>query len=121
MIARLVTTFKPSGFNLSAPVFEYLNDIETLQREVEEDLAHGLIGKTAIHPDQVPLIHACYRVHASDLEMASHILRDDAPAVFRMYDSMCEPATHRNWARNLCKSASCFGLQQGADANSLAA
>ncbi len=50
-----------------------------------------------------------------------HILRDDAPAVFRMYDSMCEPATHRNWARNLCKSASCFGLQQGADANSLAA
>ena len=121
VIARLVTTFKPSGFNLSAPVFEYLNDIETLQREVEEDLAHGLIGKTAIHPDQVPLIHACYRVHASDLEMASHILRDDAPAVFRMYDSMCEPATHRNWARNLCKSASCFGLQQGADANSLAA
>lgn len=62
VIARLVTTFKPSGFNLSAPVFEYIEDVTTLQREVEEDLAHGLIGKTAIHPDQVPIIHACYGV-----------------------------------------------------------
>lgn len=121
VIARLVTTFKPAGFNLSAPVFEYLNDVETLEREVEEDLAHGLVGKTAIHPDQVPLIHACYRVGVSDLEMAHRILREDAPAVFRMNDSMCEPATHRNWARNLCKSASCFGLHQSPETNSLAA
>lgn len=119
VIARLVTTFKPSGFSLSAPVFEYLNDVDTLQREVEEDLAHGLIGKTAIHPDQVPLIHACYRVHAADLEMASQILCEDAPAVFRMHDAMCEPATHRNWARNLCKSASCFGLHHSAETRSV--
>lgn len=120
VIARLVTTFKPSGFNLSAPVFEYLNDVATLQREVEEDLAHGLIGKTAIHPDQVPWIHACYRVHAADLEMADHILRDDAAAVFRMHDAMCEPATHRNWANNLHKSALCFGLNHDAKASTVA-
>jgi len=112
VIARLVTTFKPSGFHLSAPVFEYLDDVATLEREVDEDLAHGLVGKTAIHPDQVPLIHACYRVHASDLEMADQILRDDAPAVFRMHDAMCEPATHRNWARRLQKAATCFGLRE---------
>jgi len=111
VIARLVTTFRPSGFNLSAPVFEYLEDVATLEREVEEDLAHGLIGKTAIHPDQVPVIHACYSVHASDLEMAERILSEDVPAVFRMHDSMCEPATHRNWAQRLRKSASCFGLR----------
>lgn len=121
VIARLVTTFKPAGFNLSAPVFEYLNDVETLQREVEEDLAHGLVGKTAIHPDQVPMIHACYRVHASDLEMASQILDTNAPAVFRMHDSMCEPATHRNWARNLSKSAACFGLHQSSQPHTAAA
>ena len=111
VIARLVTTFKPSGLNLSAPVFEYLDDAITLQREVEEDLAHGLIGKTAVHPDQVPVIEACYRVHASDLEMAELILSDQAPAVFRMHDAMCEPATHRNWANRLRKSAHCFGLR----------
>ncbi|WP_006787493.1 HpcH/HpaI aldolase/citrate lyase family protein [Thiorhodospira sibirica] len=121
VIARLVTIFKPSGFNLSAPVFEYLSDIVTLQREVEDDLAHGLVGKTAIHPDQVPWIHACYRVHAADMEMAEHILRDDAPAVFRMHDAMCEASTHRNWAQNIHKTASCFGLQQSDTANSVAA
>jgi citrate lyase beta subunit len=121
VISRLVTTFKPSGFNLSAPVFEYLDDMETLVREVNEDLAHGLVGKTAVHPDQVPIIEACYRVQASDLEMANQILREDASAVFRMHDSMCEPATHYNWAHRLRKSASCFGLRDGehADANTL--
>lgn len=114
VIARLVTIFKPSGFNLSAPVFEYLDDVETLQREVEEDLAHGLVGKTAVHPDQVPVIEDCYRVHAADLEMANRVLSADVPGVFRMHDSMCEPATHRNWARHVLKSALCFGLRDGA-------
>lgn len=111
VISRLVTTFKPAGFNLSAPVFEYLEDVATLKREVEEDLAHGLVGKTAIHPDQVPLIHDCYRVHAADLEIADLILREDAPAVFRMHDAMCEPATHRNWAKRLQLAASCYGMR----------
>ncbi|MDR0633363.1 MAG: HpcH/HpaI aldolase/citrate lyase family protein [Azoarcus sp.] len=110
VISRLVTTFKPSGFNLSAPVFEYLDDAATLQREVEEDLAYGLVGKTAIHPRQVPLIHDCYRVHAADLDMANQILREDAPAIFRLHDAMCEPATHRNWAKRLRLAASCYGL-----------
>ncbi|MDR0717930.1 MAG: HpcH/HpaI aldolase/citrate lyase family protein, partial [Azoarcus sp.] len=71
---------------------------------------HGLIGKTAIHPCQVPLIHDCYRVHADDLEMARQILHRNAPAVFRMHDSMCEPATHRNWAERLHLAASYYGL-----------
>lgn len=110
VIARLVTTFRPSGFNLSAPVFEYLDDPATLRREVDEDLAHGLVGKTAIHPDQVPLIHDCYRVHHADLEAAQQILREDAPAVFRLQNAMCEPSTHSNWARRLQQAASCYGL-----------
>lgn len=121
VIARLVTTFRPSGLNLSAPVFEYLDDAQTLQREVEEDLAHGLVGKTAVHPDQVPVIEACYRVNASDLEMAELILSEDAPAVFRLHDAMCEPATHRNWAQRLRKSASCFGLHEAANGSGVAA
>jgi len=121
VISRLVTTFKPSGFSLSAPVFEYLSDIETLIREVDEDLAHGLSGKTAIHPAQVPVIHACYRVHASDLEMANQILSADAPAIFVMHHAMCEPATHRNWARRMLRSASCFGLQDSTVTNPAAA
>ncbi|MDR1462207.1 MAG: HpcH/HpaI aldolase/citrate lyase family protein [Azoarcus sp.] len=120
VISRLVTTFKPSGFNLSAPVFEYLDDPATLRREVEEDLAYGLVGKTAIHPHQVPLIHDCYRVHAADLEMADRILCEDAPAVFRLHDAMCEPATHHNWARRLRLAASCYGLHTANTSSALA-
>ena len=112
VIARLVTTFKPSGFNLSAPVFEYLEDRETLLREVGEDMDHGLVGKTAVHPDQVPHIESCYRVHAHDLEMADRILAHDAPAVFKMHGSMCEPSTHRNWAQRMRSSACNFGLKE---------
>jgi len=119
VIARLVTTFRPSGFNLTAPVFEYLEDVVTLQREIDEDVAHGLVGKTAVHPEQVPIIEACYRVHACDLEMANRILSEDAPAVFRMHDSMCEPATHSNWARRLQTAASRFGTRDEATVDSM--
>ena len=118
VISRLVTTFKPSGFNLSTPVFEYLEDRETLLREVSQDMDHGLVGKTAVHPDQVQQIESCYRVHAHDLEMADRILAHDAPAVFKMHGTMCEPSTHRNWAHHLRNSAIYFSLREAAPVSS---
>ena len=109
VIARLATTFIPYGFALSAPVFEHFDDQETLAREVESDLNHGLIGKTAVHPDQVSLIEQHYRVSQEDLEVAQQILRPDAPGVFRLHQSMCEPATHRPWAQSMVEAARLFG------------
>lgn len=114
VISSLVTTFCPYGFSLSAPVFEYLNDSATLAREVEEDLAHGLVGKTAIHPAQVPSIERHYRVSAMDVEAAQLILAKEAPAVFGHQDAMCEPATHSAWARKTLGSVHHFGLSEGA-------
>ena len=66
-----------------------------LAHEMEEDIAHGLVGKTAIHPSQVALIEQHYRVHRSDVEAALRIMDSASPAVFKMHDSMCEVATHR--------------------------
>lgn len=109
VIARLATTFIPYGFSLSAPVFEYLDDTQTLSREIEEDLNHGLQGKTAIHPSQVPLIERHYRVRQQDVEAAMRILHHDAPGVFKLQQSMCEPATHRPWAHSILEAARCFG------------
>ena len=109
VIARLSTTFIPYGFALSAPVFEHLDDSQTLSREIEDDLNHGLVGKTAIHPSQIPLIESHYRVQQKDVEAAMLILHQDAPAVFQLHHSMCEPATHRPWARSVLQAASCFG------------
>jgi citrate lyase beta subunit len=113
VIARLVTTFRPHGFALTAPVFEHLSQPAWLDAEVQQDLAHGMIGKTAIHPDQVPQIERHYRVAQSDIELALRIIDPDSPAVFRMQESMCEVATHSSWARHIIEQARLFGIGHG--------
>ena len=110
VISRLVTTFRPHGFVLTAPVFEHLDAPTLLAQEVEEDLAHGMVGKTAIHPSQVALIEQHYRVRRSDVEMALRIVDDASPAVFKMHGSMCEVATHRAWAHGVIEQARVFGV-----------
>ena len=112
VIARLVTTFRPYGFVLTAPVFEHLDLPELLDQEVAEDMAYGMVGKTAIHPSQIALIEQHYRVRANDLEAARAILDEASPAVFRMHDSMCEVATHRAWAQRMVDQSKIFGAHQ---------
>lgn len=109
-IADLVRIFHPAGYHLSAPVFDYLDTPEVLAREVEADLQHGLVGKTAIHPTQIPVIESCYRVPREDYETATAVLASNAAAVFKSHDSFCEPATHRRWAAGVLERARVFGV-----------
>ena len=110
VISRLVTTFRPYGFMLTAPVFEYLDLPGLLDQEVIEDLAHGMIGKTAIHPTQIAPIEQHFKVSPQDLAVARAILDQSAPAVFRMNDAMCEVATHRAWAERTVEQSRLFGF-----------
>jgi len=119
VIARLVTIFRPYGFALTAPVFEYLDNPTLLDQEVSEDLAHGLVGKTAIHPTQIESIEKHYGVCEKDIEMALRIIDTDSPAVFKMHNSMCEVATHRSWALHVVAQARVFGTRKKVDANEL--
>ena len=73
-LSMLACTFRPYGFNLTAPVFEGFEHPDVLREEVERDLEHGLFGKTAVHPDQVELIEAMYAVSAEDLATAESLL-----------------------------------------------
>jgi citrate lyase beta subunit len=114
VIARLVTTFRPYGFALTAPVFEHLDIPELLDQEVAEDIAYGMIGKTAIHPTQIGPIEQHYRVKPHDLAAAQAILDESSPAVFRMHDSMCEVATHRAWAERTVEQSRLFGAHHDA-------
>lgn len=111
IISQLVTVFKPYGFSLSAPVFEYLDDKVTLQKELKLDLAYGLTGKTAIHPDQVSMIEAAYAVDSEDYEMAVSLSDHAAPAVFKMHNAMCEIATHKQWAKHIMDRQLCYGIR----------
>jgi citrate lyase beta subunit len=110
VIADLVCVFHPAGYRLSAPVFERLDTPEVLAREVEADLQHGLVGKTAIHPTQIPVIEHLYQVSREDYELASAVLHPDAAAVFKLHGTFCEPVTHRRWAAGVLERARIFGV-----------
>jgi len=111
VIHQLVATFRPFGFNLTAPVFEWLDCGKLLAREARRDVASGLFGKSAIHPDQVPIIESAYKVGVRELHAAKQILAPNAPPVFRLDGAMCEPATHRAWATLICERAKLFGVR----------
>jgi len=110
LIANLVAGFAPWGFALSAPVLEQFADADLLREEVARDIEHGLLTKTAIHPDQVAIIQDALAVPATQVEQARLVLADDAPAVFARDGVMCEPATHRAWAERLLARAALFGI-----------
>lgn len=109
-ISNLVTIFKPHGFNLTAPVCEFIQDINILNKETPKDLEYGLFGKTAIHPDHIGIIENFYRVPFTHLEMANAILKEGSPAVFGMHGIMCEKATHTNWAKEVLQRAYIYGV-----------
>jgi citrate lyase beta subunit len=110
-IAVLVTAFAPFGFSLSAPVFEHFDNPELLRAEVEHDIEHGLLTKTAIHPAQIEVIQNAYRVGAAELAEARAIMSGDKSGVFAIGGSMCEPATHRRWAALTIKRAGIYGVK----------
>jgi citrate lyase beta subunit len=109
-IAMLVGTFRPFGLPLTAPAFEGLVWPKALQAETRRDLEHGLLSKTAIHPDQVPVIEGAYRPSPEEIEAADSLLADKPPAVFRLHDAMCERATHTSWAKLVRARAELFGV-----------
>jgi citrate lyase beta subunit len=100
-----------AGFALTGPVFEQLNTPHLLEEELALDIAHGLVGKTAIHPAQIPIIHKALRVSVEDLNSAKLIVNDVAPAVFQYNGAMCEPATHYHWATKILERAKWHGVR----------
>ncbi len=101
-----------SAFRMTAPVFERMDNLELLEEELALDIEHGLVGKTAIHPSQIPVIHKALRVSVDDLNSARLILNDGAAAVFKHGGAMCEPATHHQWAKNIVARAHWHGVRQ---------
>lgn len=113
LIGEVVRDFLPHGFGVTAPVFELIDEQyqPLLEEEIRRDLANGLFGKTAIHPDQIAKIEAMFQVDRFEVEEAEAILAPDAPAVFRMGGRMCEPATHSRWARDILLRAKVYGVR----------
>lgn len=87
------------------------NKHQVMERELALDMAHGLVGKTAIHPNQIAKIERALMVTAADHQDALRIL-NSSQAVFKSQGAMCEPATHRRWAARVLEQAQVYGIAQ---------
>lgn len=101
VIDELLEAFSAHPIRLCGPVFDRIQDLETLTREVREDIERGLHAKTAITPRQAEVIWEGYRPGALELEEAHRILEPETPAILALNGVMLERACHTAWASKL--------------------
>ena len=109
-LSQAVCQLGARGFPLTAPVFDIIDDVETLAEESRRDVEFGFVAKTAIHPLQVPIIEAAFAADEAELGMACKILAQEARAVFRYAGAMAEVATHRCWAERVVARSASYGV-----------
>lgn len=122
LLTDIVSTFA-GRYVVSGPVWEYYAGPgweAGLRRETELDLLCGFIGKTVIHPSQIPVVNGCLKVSAADYQDACRILNWD-PASPRMVASSAESTrmneynTHFRWAERTLQLARAFGVKDDLD------
>lgn len=111
-----------ADYVVSGPVWEYFgNDpsapwADGLNAEISLDRLNGFIGKTAIHPSQLPLIFDGMKVTKADYEDAQRILQwtPDSLGVEKSAggDRMNEVKCHRNWALRIAALAERYGIRE---------
>lgn len=87
-----------------------------LRRELELDKVNGFIGKTAIHPAQLPIIFDAMKVSRADLDDANHLLnwQSNTQGVMKSSDGsrMNELKCHLTWARRIKIFSELYGVRQ---------
>ena len=107
---------------VSGAVWNYFNGDNNgawargLKRELELDKANGFIGKTAIHPAQLPIIFDSLKVSQTDLDDANLLLdwKSDTHGVMKSADGsrMNEVKCHLAWARRIKILSELYGVAQ---------
>jgi citrate lyase beta subunit len=87
-----------------------------LAKELELDRLNGFIGKTAIHPSQLPLIHESMKVKKSDYDDAMKILdwNNGSLGVAKSEDGsrMNEVKVHGKWAGKIAVLGEIYGVKE---------
>lgn len=101
VIDELLQAFSAYPVRLCGPVFDRIQDLETLSREVVEDVHRGLYSKTAITPRQSQVIWESYRPSELELEeaAASSILKAPPSSA---YTAACWSAPATPPGRGVC-------------------
>ena len=86
-----------------------------LKKELELDRANGFIGKTAIHPAQLPIIFDGMKVSKIDFDDANQILnwQSNSHGVIKSSDGsrMNEVKCHLTWARRIKILGELYGVK----------
>lgn len=119
----IVNVFGKS-YIVSGPVWEYFENsqntedkrwLEGLKKELYADRLNGFIGKTSIHPSQLPVIQQSLIVNKEDYEDAMSILgmNVNTTGVKKSVSGnrMNEVKTHTNWARKTIGLAKMYGVR----------
>jgi citrate lyase beta subunit len=118
LLVDIVTTFAPQ-YVVSGPVWEYFAGEgweDGLRKELSLDFLSGFIGKTVIHPNQIPVVNEMLKVSSRDYEDARSILGWDKNGELLVCSStdatrMNEYNTHFNWANKILHLARAYGIR----------
>lgn len=109
-------------FVVSGPVWEYFENNSDeqwaigLKKELELDRINGFIGKTAVHPSQLPLIFESLKVTSEDYNDSESILSwnhkkygvEKSDGCSRMNEVNC----HRKWAERIRILGNIYGIKE---------
>ena len=122
ILVNIINVFA-SDYVVSGPVWEYFGTDDSqswaigLRKEIELDQLNGFIGKTAIHPSQLPIIYESLKVRRCDYDDASSIVNWSAGglAVAKSQDGqrMNEVKCHYKWAQRILMLAGIYGIREG--------
>lgn len=120
ILVNIINVFA-SDYVVSGPVWEYFGKDDTqqwaegLRKEIELDQLNGFIGKTAIHPSQLPVICESLKVRKCDYDDASSIVHwsDNNLAVAKSMDGqrMNEVKCHLKWAKRILTLGGIYGVR----------
>ena len=118
LLGDILTVFS-RDYVVSGPVWEFFsshNDEwkQGLRTELKRDRLNGFLGKTVIHPKQIPVVNEMLKVTSKDLQDAKAILNWDSSGlqVGKSYggERMNEVRTNYNWAQKTLLLAELYGI-----------
>ena len=121
LLCDILTVFS-RDYVVSGPVWEYYSSsnkewVEGLKRELNLDVLNGFVGKTVIHPNQIPFVAESLKVKKQDYDDAMEILSWSSDKELLVGGSaqkerMNEVNTHLRWAKKTVALASIYGVQE---------
>ena len=118
LLGDILTVFS-RDYVVSGPVWEFFSSHNDewkrgLRAELKRDRLNGFVGKTVIHPKQIPVVNDILKITSKDFQDAKAILNWDSSGlqVGKSYggERMNEVRTNYNWARKTLLLAELYGI-----------